>query len=243
MQLVGEIVKRLRFDIDARLDNLAIESPKGSVKLKTYTARGEGELNDTITYKETDRFGTIDVLDANGKRLFGTQNLTFGFGVVKLSNLLPTLMDTIAEAAVADANRTAGIPPQLEQKLKQAGVDLIQKGFEIYLDPIHWDTLSANGKGKHIAMDKLDFNIHANLAPNHVPVDFNNPLTGMMLLNSFGANGKLVLKQKDLQTLAKILPPQAGMMLMMFAKQQGDEVVYVIEFKNGGLTINGQPLM
>jgi uncharacterized protein YdgA (DUF945 family) len=53
----------------------------------------------------------------------------------------------------------------------------------------------------------------------------------------------LVVPIKDLQELAK--KPEFAMlgMLMMMAKIEGENAVFVIKFENGKLLVNGQPMM
>lgn len=244
LKLAADLYSRMRFDVTYGLDDFHFTNAQFDMTLKGFEAKGNGAFYDTLTYKEIDRINNIRVSQPKAsKPLFAMENFAFGYGVEKLYNFLPDLADVIAKEATADNNATAKVPVDVDKEMGKIATRIVNKGFGLYIDPLGWDRLEATVQQPPLALDALRFNIHAKLEENNVPVDLENPLTGMMLLNALKVNGKLELKQKDLQAVAPLLPPQVGMMLMMFAKQQGDTAVYVIEFKNGVLTVNGQPLM
>jgi hypothetical protein len=132
---------------------------------------------------------------------------------------------------------------EMEKKLTEMGMHLVHKGVGFSLKPIGWDALQTEANGKTIQLGKVDLLIDSQLKKNDVPLDANNPMSAMMLLSYFNADGKLVLSKKDLEQLSATMPPEMIGMLMMFAKYEGENAVFILKFENGHLMINGQPVM
>jgi uncharacterized protein YdgA (DUF945 family) len=92
-------------------------------------------------------------------------------------------------------------------------------------------------------LSKTDIQLDVKILKNNLKADIDNPMLPMMLLGYLKADGKITIPLKDLQTLAK--EPAFAMlgMLMLMAKIEGNNAVFVIEFKDGKLFVNGQPIM
>jgi hypothetical protein len=245
-EITGKLYSRLSADMHYGFDRLSFNINETSVDVKKFSGKGDLNISDVIKYDELDNIASINAIRKTGGKsqpIFMLQNFRFGYGIEKLYNFIPELSSVVLQGVQAEANASAHPNFSIDKALGKVGEKIINEGFGIYIDPLGWDTFESVKDGKPVKLGKMIFKVHTRLDANNAPVDLNNPLAMFMLLNLFHADGKLVLKQKDLQIIASVLPPQAGMMLIMFAKQQGDNVVYEIKFKNGMLRINGQPLM
>ena len=227
---------------------VSLKSAKGKGKgldfaLDNYSGTGHGTFDANITYEEKSQIEKIILRDVDhNQTIFELKNFKLGYGVKGLYNFLPDFMAFSAQAA-QQADQNAQLTPEMEQKLTHMGEQLVHNGFEVFLAPVGFDAVHANGQGKRVDLGKLDFNINAKLLPNNAPLNMNNPMAALMLMPYLQADGKLVLPKKDLEMLSKNVPPQMVMMLMMFAKYEGDNAVFVLKFENGHMLINGQPMM
>jgi len=219
--------------------------PDTTFAMKAYRSKGNVSFDKTINYQDNSSVGTFSITDKQtNKAIFDLKNFRYGFALKDLSNFLPAFLQFSGElAAAAESNQSAPMPADTEQKLTKMGTDLVHNGFGMSIDPLGWDALGINAKGKALNIGKTGFNLDINLSKNNVPLDMNNPMTGMMLLPYLHADGKLVIPKKDLEQMAQTFPPQMVMMVMMFAKYEGDNAVFVLKFENGHLLINGQPMM
>jgi len=240
LDLVGKLYgSGLTFSYTGSVDTIESKGEGMVFSLKGYSVTGNGKFDDNISYKETSKIAKVLLNDDHNQTLIDLQNFTFGYGVNKLYNFIPDFTQFTAFVA-QDATLT---PADMEKRLTPMGETIVHHGFEVFLAPIGFDALKANGIGKQVDLGKLDFNIDAKLLPNNAPLNLNNPMAALMLMPYLQADGKLVLPKKDLEMLTKTLPPQAGMMLMMFAKYEGDNAIFVLKFENGHLLINGKPMM
>ena len=244
MDLVGKLYgSGLTFDYTASLKSAEGKGKGMHFALDNYSGTGHGTFDANITYEEKSEVEKIALRDVDhNQTIFDLKNFKLGYGVKGLYNFLPDFMAFSAQAA-QQADQNAQITPEMEQKLTQMGEQFVHHGFEVFLAPVGFDAVHANGQGKAVDLGKLDLKINAKLLPNNAPLNMNNPMAALMLMPYLQADGKLVLPKKDLDMLAKNVPPQMVMMLMMFAKYEGDNAVFVLKFENGHLLINGQPMM
>jgi len=84
-------------------------------------------------------------------------------------------------------------------------------------------------------------NLKAQLKANSMTLD--NPMATMMLLGLLNGEGEIVLPVQDFQTILSMIPPKMANMARMLAKKEGNNIVYKIKYQNGGLTVNGMPMM
>lgn len=245
MSFVGKMYSSgITFNSTVSVASMDGESDKGTFTLDTYKGQGKGSFDKTINYQETDSIKNITVQDKKTKKtLFALDHFRFGYGINDLYNFIPPFMDFSSNIVTQSQSNNPQITDDTKKKLTDMGKDLVHHGFGFALDPIGWDTIEGEAKGQTFKGGKTDFNIHARLKKNDIPLDLNNPMMAMMLMPYFQANGKLVLKKKDLEQLSKNMPPKMLGMLMMFAKYEGGNAVFVLKFENGHLMINGQPVM
>ncbi len=221
------------------------DMPDAAFVLETYQSKGHASFDQNINYEDRSSIGSVNVTDKKtNKVLFSLKNFRYGFALNNLKNFLPAFLQFSGElAAAAEANQSAPLPAGTEQKLAKMGTDLVHNGFAVSLDPLGWDALSTDAKGKRLNLGKTAFNLDVNLSKNDVPLNADNPMTAMMLLPYLHADGRLVIPKKDLEQLAQAFPPQMLMMVMMFTKYEGDNAVFALKFENGHLLINNQPVM
>ncbi len=214
---------------------------EGAFNLDGFDEKGSGRFDTSITFKDTTKIAKFEVTDKSDNRpVVSLRDFTFGYDIKDLYNFLPAFFTFSAEQV---ANPAQPSDPAVVKALSNMANDFIHHGFSFTLAPVGWNKLGLDAQGKKIDLGKTDLKLSLVLDKNTVPMDMNNPMTGMMLLSFLHADGKLVLPQKDLETLSRTLPPQAIAMLMMYAKQEGDKAVFVFKYQNGRLFINGQPLM
>ncbi len=244
LDLVGKLYgSGLTFNYTASLKSAEGKGKGVDFALDNYSGTGHGTFDANITYEEKSQVEKIILRDIDhNQTIFDLKNFKLGYGVKGLYNFLPDFMAFSAQAA-QQADKNAQLTPEMEQKLTHMGEQLVHNGFEVFLAPVGFDAVHANGQGKTVDLGKLDFNINAKLLPNNAPLNMNNPMAALMLMPYLQADGKLVLPKKDLEMLSKNVPPQMVMMLMMFAKYEGDNAVFVLKFENGHMLINGQPMM
>jgi hypothetical protein len=227
------------------IKNIKGDLPDATFAMEAYQSKGKASFDQTINYQDNSSIGTFDITDKKtNKAIFDLKNFRYGFALKDLSNFIPAFLQFSGElAAAAESNQSAPMPADTEQKLAKMGTDLVHNGFGISIDPLGWEMLAADAKGKTVNIGKTDFNLDINLSKNNVPLNANNPMTAMMLLPYLHTDGKLVIPKKDLEQLAQNFPPQIMMMAMMFAKYEGDNAVFVLKFENGHLMVNGKPVM
>lgn len=216
--------------IDATLDRL-------KVNLQDYHITGDGKADSQLNYHEKSNIKKLSILDSkNSTNNFVLDNFSFGYGIKNLYNFIPESMSIISEVSTEE-NST-----KIEETLQKDGTSLANKtlnygvGFEI--NPISLDNL----KITNYTLSDTDFNLDITLKKNNLNINdlIQNPMIALTLLK---ANGKLVVPIKDLQTLAQ--QPELAMlgMLMMFAKIEDKNAIFVLKFENGKLTVNDKPIM
>ena len=234
----------MHFDYTLTLDSIKGNSELGSLLLEGYQAKGGGVLSKSIDFHEESHI-THFTLNQKGVKepLFSISNFRFGYAIEDLYNFIPPFMKFSGMAATMPASSSGELPPEMEKLLKNMGNSLVNHGLRFSLAPIGWDAITMQVPNAPQSLGKLDLELHTRLDKNPIVIDPNNPMTAMMLLSFFHADGKLVLEKKDLTALSQTMPPEMIGMLMMFAKYEGDKAVFVLKFENGHLMINGQPLM
>ena len=245
MDLTGKMYSNgMTFDYRVSVGSGKGESKEAALTFENYKSEGKGSLKSTINYKDTSSLRHISLKDKKtGQSLFDLKNFRFGYGISELYNFIPTFMEFSGALAEQNQSQTEELSTELEKKLTEMGMKLVHHGFGFSFTPIGWDTFQAEAQGKAVQLGKVDLSIDTRLKKNNVPLNANNPMSAMMLLPYFEADGKLVLSKKDLEQLSTTMPPQMIGMLMMFAKYEGENAVFILKFENGHLMINGQPLM
>ena len=237
----------MTFDYTTSAASIEGESKKGLFKLDSYKARGKGIFTETIDYKENSTIKHISFMDKVSKKTtFDIENLKFGYGISKFYNIFPAFMEfsaDLSEAQQAQVGQEPVVPEKVLNDFANKAKKIINDGFGLSLAPIGWDRLQVDVKGETVKVEKLDFTIDANLKKNDVAIDTDNPMAMMMLIPYLQANGKLVLSKQDVEKISKNAPVQIQAMIMMFAKLEGDNAVFILKFENGHLLVNGKPVM
>jgi hypothetical protein len=242
MSFVGELYSSgMTLDYHTSIASAEGESNEATFVLDTYEGHGKGSFDHNINYKDLSSVKQIAITDKKSKKpLFDLKNFRFGYEITDLYNFLPAFMEFSGELVTTDQSKEEEL---LEKKLTKMGTDLVHNGFGFSLDPIGWDALQAEIPGQELQLGKADLSIAIKLKKNDIPLDANTPKNPMILLPYFESDGKLVLSKKDLEQLSTSMPPQVIGMLMMFAKYEGENAVFILKFENGHLVINGKPLM
>ncbi|GEM_PF-2391545 len=234
----------MHFDYTLTLDSIKGNSELGSLLLEGYQANGGGILSQSIDFHEESHVKHFAISQKGMKKpLFSISNFRFGYAIEDLYNFIPPFMKFSGMAATMPASSSGELPPEMEKVLMNMGNSLVNHGLHFSLAPVGWDAITMQVPNAPQSLEKLDLQLHTKLDKNTIAIDPNNPMTAMMLLSFFHADGKLVLKKKDLTALSQSMPPEMIGMLMMFAKYEGDKAIFVLKFENGHLMINGQPLM
>ena len=119
---------------------------------------------------------------------------------------------------------------------------MLNQGIKAYIDPfaVGASTVTDNASAPlHLA--GLSLWVKAQLKPNNVALD--NPLAPMLLLGNFLADGELKIAAKDFQTILSLLPPDVASLAKNLAIRDGEKILFRIRYENGGLTVNGMPIM
>ena len=234
----------MTFDYQTSIASIEGESDEGKFMLDTYEGHGKGSFEHNINYKDVSSVKHISITDTKSQKpLLDLKNFKFGYEINDLYNFLPAFLEFSGALAVQNQSGKEEISDEMEKKLTEMGMHLVHNGVGFSLKPIGWDALQTEANGKTIQLGKVDLLIDSQLKKNDVPLDANNPMSAMMLLSYFNADGKLVLSKKDLEQLSATMPPEMIGMLMMFAKYEGENAVFILKFENGHLMINGQPVM
>ncbi|HIP61467.1 MAG TPA: hypothetical protein EYG98_02825 [Sulfurovum sp.] len=246
MKLVGEMFSNgIVFDYKvslALLDGTHVSnSDSMQFAMQGYQGEGKASFDKTINYKVKSTVESINVnKKSTGVPIFAMQNFRFGYEIKDMYNFLPTFMEfaTIINKAVDQENP---ITKEAEEKMSSMGMRIVNDGFGLSLSPIGVDSVSIDKEGKETKYGQLDFNINAKLGKNSVKLD--NPMSAMALLAFLQADGRLVLSKADLDQMSNQFPPPLMAMVMMYAKYEGDKVIFVLKFENGHLKVNDKPVM
>jgi len=245
IKLAGQIYSGgASMDYSVSIDNIQGNEEGIEFALKGYTESGKAKFDDNITYDDKATIQYIKLSDATNKaNMFEVDNFRLGYGIYDLFNLLPQAMDILSVVSVEQ--NTTKVENVIQTQGMQLAQSVLNQGFGIYIKPLGYDSIKFNDDSSKIKYDlgKTDIELDVKLLKNNLKVQVDNPMFPMMLLGYLKADGKITIPAKDLQALAK--DPTFAMlgMFMMMAKIKGDNAVFVIEFKDGKLLVNGQPMM
>jgi hypothetical protein len=231
-------------DYSVSIDNIKGNGEGIEFALKGYTESGKAKFDDNITYDDKATIQYIKLSDATNKaNMFEMDNFRLGYGIYDLFNLLPQAMDMLSVVSVEQ--NTTKVENVIQTQGMQLAQSVLNQGFGIYIKPLGYDAIKFSDTSSKTNFDlgKTDIQLDVKLLKNDLKADIDNPMMPMMLLSYLKADGKITIPAKDLQTLSK--NPSFAMigMFMMMAKMEGDNAVFVIEFKDGKLLVNGQPMM
>jgi len=246
MKLTGELFsKGLVFDYKIALDSLSGKSVDRS-KITTFNmeellGKMKATFDENINYREKTTIKHIVVQEQKASTpIFEIKGIKFGDEVKDMYNFIPSFMQFAMKSA---QNRQNGVlmSKEDEKMIEGIGAKIVNNGFGFSLSPIGIDSLSTNMMGKSVNYGKVDLNIDAQLSQNSVKLT--SPMSMMALLGFLEADGKLVLSKSDLEQMSSQFPPQVIAMVMMYAKYEGDQAVFILKFENGHLTVNSKPVM
>jgi len=223
--------------IDASLDSI-------NVSLENYSGHGEGKADNEINYHEKSTIKKLIISDSKNKaNEFVLNDFRFGYGIKNIFNFIPKTMDILS--VISTEENTTKIENIMQQDATKLADETLNYGMGFEISTLGFDSVKFSDqkhKASNYSVGKTDFDIDVALLKNKLKAEdiINNPL---MLLGYLKSDGKLVIPIKDLQELAK--KPEFAMlgMLMMMAKIEGENAVFVIKFENGKLLVNGQPMM
>jgi len=245
IKLAGQIYSNgATMDYDISIDKIQGDNNKIKLALKGYTESGKAKFDNNITYDDKATIHSIKLSDTTNKaNTFELSDFRFGYGIYELLNLIPDTMGMLGDISVEQ--NTTKIENIAQTQGMQLAQSVLNQGFGIYIKPLGYDAIKFSDASSKTNFDlgKTDIQLDVKLLKNDLKVDINNPMMPMMLLGYLKADGKITIPAKDLQTLSK--NPSFAMigMFMMMAKMEGDNAVFVIEFKDGKLLVNGQPMM
>ena len=245
IKLAGQVYSNnTSMDYSVSIDNIKGNKKGIEFTLKGYTESGKAKFDDNITYDDKATIQYIKLSDVTNKaNMFEVDNFRLGYGIYDLFNLLPQAMDILSVISV-EQNIT-----KVENIFQTQGMQLAQsvlnQGFGIYIKPLGYDNIKFNDISNKTNFDfgKTDIQLNVKLLKNDLKIDINNPMMPMILLNYLKADGKITIPAKDLQALAKDPTFAILGIFMMIAKLKDDNAIFVIEFKDDKLLINGQPMI
>ncbi len=233
-----------RYGLKLSSAEFEVTSPKQTVQgsLRDWQGDYALTLGEFVRYDEENRIDEIDFAQrGGGNALAGkVQGFALGYGLDRLYNPLPDFVDLVVDVATQPGGPSEKLTPEQEQRIREILTTMVHRGTQAHLAPLHIEKVTFS-QGGLPSFGPLAFQVKAKLKANSV--DLNNPMAPMMLLGSFLAHGELRLTKRDFQTLLPLLPPDLAKMARMIAKKEGNTVRFVIRFENGGLTVNGVPMM
>ena len=243
MKMVGDMFSN-GLSIDYLFSIASIEGQIGhtgkSKKFKAEAIKEKGTVTftDTYDFKDLTTVKSVIVVDeVKGNTLFALKELKFGSQIRKLYNFIPGFM----EFAATLAKHPEQPEPTDEEmkKLSAIGMKMVNDGFSMAYSPLSIEEIKiAEAK---VDYGKMQLDLDATLKPNSVKLE--SVMSAMALLGFLQADGKLVLRKVDLESMSNSFPPQVMAMVMMYAKYEGDKAVFTLKFENGHLLVNGKPVM
>jgi len=207
--------------------------------LKGYKTIAKASFGNNINYDEKSNIQNISVKDAkSGVSQFELENFQFNYSIKDMYNLFPAL---ISFGSNVSQKATTNINSKDEEALQEILGRLSNHGVEISFSPVGIDKLVVNSMGQKITNGKIKLTLNAKLSQNKLKL--NSPIATMMLLKYLKADGKLVMQKADLDRLSKSFSPQIIAMVMMYAKYEGDKVIFNLKFSDGHLLVNNKPVM
>ena len=245
MHTLGEIYSNgTTIDYTISLASTKADTEEVGFLLTNYTGKGNGRFDDNISYHDMSTVKSIEIQDKEtNATTFAMHHMQFGYAIKDLYNILPAFFDFSGKLTAAQKEGNALPDEKQLAPLKKSAEKIVHQGFGFDLDPIGFDDMKFDIRGKEAEFGKLSIALHTLLKRNDIPLDINNPMTGMMLIPFLQADGKIVIRKKDLELLAKQFPPAMVGMAMMMGKPEGENLVYDLKFENGHLLVNGQPMM
>ncbi len=217
---------------------LAEEPNKFSLVIDDISQTGSGRVGNKINYKENTAISNMVVTDkSTNKTLFELNNPKYAIEIKDLFNFYKETFKLLVDYGIDD--NTTKTDMLMNKKLEESFAKMFNDGFEFVLGPVSLDKLHVEKGVPDI--DKIDLYIKAKVIKNDL--DMNNPMAKLMFMKYLTADGKLEIKEKDLESIMNVLAPGQLPMVMLFAKKEGDRLVFKLEFKDGKLLVNGTPLM
>ena len=243
MKLVGDIFSK-GLSIDYLFSIASIEGQVGkagqSKQLKVDAIEEKGTVSFTKTYDFKDMLTVKDVSvtdEVNATILFALKGLKFGTQIAKLYNFIPEFMEF--SGALAKHSGQAEPTEAEMKKLSDIGMKMVHNGFSMAYSPLSLEKIKvAEAK---VDYGKMQLDLNATLKPNSIKLA--NAMSAMQLLGFLQADGRLVLSKTDLENMSNSFPPQVMAMVMLYAKYEGGEAVFVLRFDKGHLLVNDKPVM
>jgi len=216
-------------------DKFEITSSKGDiVSLIGYKANFDMLLDKVINFSWNSSTKSMKILSyKRAKRVeLVSNNDKFGYKIEDMYNFIPAFIDAIPKDASTKID---------DKKMMKIGEKIVNSGLKFKLGTIGFDSVKVDAKPMKIDFGKLTIDLESKLKENSV--DLSKRTSQMMLIQYLEANGKVVLKRKDLDTILKLVPPTTAMMISAFVKNSGEDALFELKFENGHLTINGKKVM
>ncbi len=219
-----------------KIAKIKLHAGKG-VKEADFLLKDLSESGNALFRKTIDAKDELKILALKAKvgseKIFETQNIEINSSVKDLYNFVPEFL----ELAFKNANKpyNAKLSKEEERAFDKMAQEVVNNGFELSYSPIAFGLFEVPKKDLFLHNFKLDFAL--TLKQNDYV--FQKSVPPLLLLAYLKSDGKLVLPKKDFEKIITKFPPRFAALAMMYAKMEGDNIVYKMEFKQGNLYING----
>jgi hypothetical protein len=165
------------------------------------------------------------------------QGFSLGVQARELYNLMPELMGLALESTRAT---TPAQTQALERQAAALGARLLQRGIHLQVAPLTFEALDLSDTTRHKRLGAVEAELDVRLKPNRL--DPANPMAMLMALAYLQADGKVVLKRKDLEQILPELDPTVAATVRQYVRYEGDRALFTLRFDQGNLLVNGKPL-
>jgi|GEM_PF-6340484 len=238
----------MKVDYLVRLDN--IDGKFGDIAKREEADFGadgvEGHyaigFDKNIEYHESMNVRKMSLDVSGAKQSYGSidlQAFSYAFEMKDILNFVPEFIG-VAEKKLKNPSKNGR--KDIESSMRKIGTKVVNHGMAFSLSPISLKSMKAvEPGGKKYDYSKMRADMNVRLSANNL--DFSNPMAAMALLGYVNGKGRIVLAKKDLDHMLSSMPGGAGNMVMMYARQDGDNAVFDIKIEKGHLEINGKPVM
>ena len=241
--LSGGVEYGLNISLKSLYISNALKQDLSVVDIKDYSGDYKLVIGDTIFYQEKSGINRFDYNSTKPKLSINLKEPHYNLSIDGIKNILPEMLDIVNSLVKLDfAGKTDSKEAFLyQQKMMELPYKISQNGVHIAISPIEFKSLSIQDKNIKRDYGHIILNFDAKLSKNQlIP---NNQMSAMMLLGYLNANSTIKMSQKDFESILTTLPKNVQPVVSMLAKKEGGDIIFYIEFKQGRLLVNGQPVM
>ena len=231
---------------NSSFDKLKIDAKRGKYQeakfeVENYKGDFDAKMTKVIDYISHTTMGTLRLTNNNPRTpidlTLNGYNDTFKLN--SIYNFMPTMIRNLKPNADP---RSAAYRKQEQEMFAKIGQNILHNGGGITFSPITVNSISIKAGSKTLNFKKLDLGVSAKLKENKIVLD-NPALLKAQLLKNSDINAHIVLSKDDFQTVSKLLPPTAMMMIGAFVKYDNGNAVFKLKSKDGHLYLNEKPVM